>query len=73
MKAVDFCTCVDHACRHHPSNHGGGCTPCIIKNLAAKEVPVCFYRKLEPDMAREQDYSFEGFARFVRERTSERQ
>jgi len=46
-------------------NHEEGCTPCVAKNLAEGCIPVCFYRKIDPDMDRKQDYSFKGFARFV--------
>jgi len=68
MSSVSFCTCVDLACPCHPANHDRGCTPCIAKNLAEDSIPVCFFRKMEPDMDRQQDYTFEGFARFVRDR-----
>lgn len=63
--SVDFCTCVDKACKCHPSNHDQGCTPCIASNIMERHIPVCFYRCLEPDMDRKQDYSFEGFAAFL--------
>jgi len=68
MANVTFCTCVDHECPAHPVNHDKGCTPCIAKNLAEECIPVCFYRKMEPDMDRKQDYSFKGFSRFVEDR-----
>ncbi len=67
MSNVSFCTCVDHECPCHPVNHDRGCTPCIAKNLDEEAIPVCFYRKMEPDMDRKQDYSFQGYARFVRD------
>ena len=63
--SVDFCTCQDRECKLHPSNHDDGCSRCVKKNLAVREVPSCFYRRLEPDMDRKQDYSFKGFADFV--------
>ena len=62
---VPFCTCVDHECRCNPVNHPHGCTPCIAKCLAENEIPVCFYRKIEPNMDRKQDYTFTAFANFV--------
>lgn len=65
MSSVSFCTCVDHECPMHPVNHDKGCTPCIAKNLNEGDIPVCFFRKLKPDMDRKQDYSVRGFARFV--------
>lgn len=67
MVSVNFCTCVDYKCPCHPSNHDSGCAPCVAKNLAEKDIPVCFFRKLRPDMDRKQDYSFEGFVKFVQE------
>jgi hypothetical protein len=63
---VPFCTCVDQLCECHPVNHDKGCTPCIAKNLAVGEIPVCFFRKIVPNMDRKQDYSIKGFAEFVR-------
>lgn len=66
MPGVSFCTCLDLECPAHPSKHDKGCTLCVAKNLAEESIPVCFYRKMEPDMSREQDYTFQGFARFVR-------
>jgi hypothetical protein len=66
LSNVSFCTCVDHECSCHPVNHEHGCTPCIAKNLKDGEIPVCFFRKIEPDMDRKQDYSMLGYARFVR-------
>ncbi len=63
--SAPFCTCADLACPNHPSNHGAGCTRCVASCVAKREIPVCFYRREQPDMQRDQDYSFEGFARFV--------
>ncbi|OUO94385.1 DUF6485 family protein [Cloacibacillus sp. An23] len=63
--SAPFCTCVDFACPNNPANHGRGCTPCVAACVAKREIPVCFYRKQQPDMSRDQDYSFEGFARFI--------
>ena len=44
MLSVAFCTCTDHACPNHPTNHDRGCTPCIAKCLSQHEIPTCFYR-----------------------------
>lgn len=73
MVTVNFCTCLDYACKSHPSNHDKGCTLCVAKNLAEQEIPACFFRKLQPDMEREMDYSFKGFAGFVLDKTSDAQ
>ena len=64
---VPFCTCVDYECPCHPTKHDKGCVPCVAKNLSDGEIPSCFYRKIDPEMSRDQDYSAEGFARFVME------
>ena len=63
--SAPFCTCVDSACPNHPSNHGKGCNPCVASCKAKREIPVCFFRKFQDDMSRDQDFSFAGFARFV--------
>lgn len=65
-KKNSFCTCVDGACPNNPMNCDQGCTPCVAKCLAMGEIPVCFYRTMEPDMDRNQDYTYKGFAAFVR-------
>lgn len=44
-----FCTCKNRNCPLHPSNHDKGCTPCISKNLKAKEVPACYLNLADPD------------------------
>lgn len=46
MKPIDaakICTCRDRDCPNHPVNHDQGCTPCILKNLARREIPSCFF------------------------------
>jgi hypothetical protein len=68
MTSVPFCSCPDHACPRNPVNHDKGCVLCVAKCLHENEIPTCFYRKIEPDMDRKQDYSFQGFARFVQKR-----
>ena len=40
---ADYCTCADRACPLHPANHDKGCTPCMMKNLRAGEVPSCLW------------------------------
>jgi hypothetical protein len=67
LSNVPFCTCADHECPYHPANHELGCTPCVAKNLDEGEIPTCFFRKIAPDMDRKQDYSIQGYARFVRD------
>ena len=52
MSSVPFCTCPDHACPCNPVNHDKGCVLCVAKCLNENEIPVCFFRKIEPDMDR---------------------
>ncbi len=63
--SAPFCTCPDLACPNNPANHNKGCAPCVAVCLAKREIPTCFYRRQQPEMPRDQDYSFEGFARFT--------
>ncbi|MBQ8506644.1 MAG: hypothetical protein IJ466_04355 [Clostridia bacterium] len=62
-----FCTCNSLDCPHHPSNHDKGCTPCIEKNLRMREIPGCFFRKVEGHESCT-SYYFEDFARLVLEK-----
>jgi hypothetical protein len=59
-----FCTCTDYACPMHPTNHERGCAPCIAKNLEQREIPSCFFKKVDPDK-KPDAYFFEDFARAV--------
>lgn len=58
------CTCSDLTCPNHPINHNEGCTPCIRKNLEKREIPACFFKKVDPDKKRSSFY-FEDFAKEV--------
>ena len=44
MDATKICTCTDTACPAHPVNHDDGCTRCIAKNQAQREVPSCLFK-----------------------------
>ncbi len=61
-----FCTCKDHACPLHPTNHSSGCSPCVADNLKNNEIPSCFFNKVDPDYPGP-GYTFEDFARLVME------
>ena len=63
-KEVPFCTCTDYKCPMHPTNHDQGCTPCIEKNLELREIPSCFFHKVNSTKEHE-DYFFEDFADVV--------
>lgn len=66
-----FCTCGDTRCPCNPNNPanlakgGFSCDTCIRKNLALGEVPTCMFKNLG-DTDGWDDWSVEGFARFVR-------
>lgn len=62
-----FCTCTDYACPMHPVNHDKGCVPCIAKNLSQREIPSCFFKKLDLK-EKPAAYHFEDFAKAVLEK-----
>ena len=64
-----FCTCTDTECPFHPSNHDKGCAPCIAKNLSEREIPSCFFNKVDPD-EKHTAYHFEDFAASVTRKTA---
>lgn len=68
MSPEHFCTCTDLNCPLHPKNHDKGCDLCIQKNLRMKEIPSCFFKAVDSDTSGVDDFSFEGFARFLQER-----
>ncbi len=59
-----FCTCHDTKCNLNPHNHKEGCSPCIKKNLAAGEIPTCFFKVVSEDLTDVKDYSIQGFINF---------
>lgn len=59
-----FCTCTSLDCPRHPANQPQGCTPCIIKNLKAREIPNCFFDLLGSTQS-PKGYRFEDFAELV--------
>ncbi|MGN0734067.1 MAG: DUF6485 family protein [Emergencia sp.] len=61
---VPFCTCTDLNCPNHPRNHDQGCTKCIAKNLALREVPTCIFKKVDPEYSGP-GYFIEDFAELV--------
>ena len=65
MSDVTFCTCPDLSCKHHPSKHKEGCTPCIEKNLRDHEIPACFWFKLGTKGGVDSEYTFAKFAEAV--------
>lgn len=63
MMGSAYCTCTDHKCPLHPSNHDMGCTPCVRKNQNQQEIPSCFFRLISDE--RPAGYTFEHFADMV--------
>lgn len=64
MNFSKFCTCKNLDCPLHPTKHDRGCAPCIAKNLKLREIPSCFFQKIDGSETRAGD-SFEDFARAV--------
>lgn len=65
MPPKPICTCRDTNCPNHPANHSEGCDRCIVKCQALGEIPSCFFRQVYDDLTGVDDFTFEGFARFV--------
>ncbi|MBQ9423165.1 MAG: hypothetical protein IJU32_06260 [Pyramidobacter sp.] len=62
--AKTMCTCADKSCPFNPANHDRGCTPCIAKNLAAGEIPSCFFNAVSTSRT-PRGYRMEDFAEFI--------
>jgi hypothetical protein len=67
-----FCPCSDHNCAFNPINHDEGCNLCIDDSLKCREIPKCFFMKVNSDISLIDDWSFESFAAFVRENEDQR-
>ena len=65
MSGSTFCTCDDFSCGLNPANHDKGCDLCIEKCLKAREIPKCFFLKVNENTDGVTDWSIEGFADFV--------
>lgn len=59
-----FCTCNDLNCKLHPVNNSNGCDLCIKKNLAAREIPSCFFKLVNDDISILKEFTIESFADF---------
>lgn len=64
-----FCTCGDHQCPKHPTNHDKGCDPCIRDNLEHHRMPSCFFKVVHSDLGGQTDFSIAGFVEFYRTHT----
>lgn len=62
----NFCTCTDYSCPFNPKNHDKGCDLCILNCLTKKEIPSCFFKKISLEKPENNDYTFNGFANFVK-------
>lgn len=67
-----FCTCENFGCPLHPTMHDKGCTPCIQKNLAYRQIPECFFNLVENSGSREDSF-FEDFAELIINNNEEKQ
>lgn len=70
MSNTHFCTCSDLACPNHPTNHDKGCDLCIRKCLALGEIPSCFFKDIHADLSGVEDFSYKGFAAFLKKHGS---
>ena len=66
MQSKEFCTCTDYKCLCNPINHDKGCDLCILKCLKAEEIPSFFFKKISEKRPENEDYTFKGFANFVK-------
>lgn len=64
MSLSSFCTCKNLNCPLHPTNHNKGCAPCISKNLNLREIPNCFFNRIDNAEMRAGD-TFEDFAKLL--------
>ncbi|MDD3148259.1 MAG: DUF6485 family protein [Candidatus Riflebacteria bacterium] len=64
-----FCTCSDTTCPFNPNNERcreKTCDACIKKCLKAHEIPSCFFKDIHPDISGNKDFSYAGFAEFLK-------
>lgn len=67
-----FCPCTDLTCPRNPHSHRAKrhtCDLCIRHCLRVGEVPACFFKAVNADNSAQTDYSYAGFAAYVREHT----
>ena len=65
MSSSPFCPCSDHACEFNPVNHDKGCNLCVEDSVKTREIPKCFFLKVNENIDGITDWSFEAFAEFV--------
>lgn len=66
----EFCTCTDHSCPYHPTNHDQGCSLCIQKNLKLKEIPGCFFNDIDCEKPTG-EWHYQDFAALVNKAVKE--
>ena len=62
--SAPFCTCTDLKCPNHPSGHSEGCTRCIRKCLALREIPSCFFHSIDAEKTTK-DWFYADFTALV--------
>lgn len=62
-----FCTCKDLNCKLNPHNNSKGCDLCIKKNLSAREIPSCFFKLINDDISKLNEFTIESFIDFFLE------
>ncbi len=65
MTGSRFCPCTDYTCKFNPQNHDQGCDLCVEDSVNCREIPKCFFLKVNEDISGITDWSFEAFADFV--------
>lgn len=68
MSKLSFCPCTDTSCQFNPANHDQGCNLCVEDSLKCGEIPKCFFLKVVDSVEGYEDWSFEHFAKLVREK-----
>ncbi|MEG1930695.1 MAG: DUF6485 family protein [Anaerovorax sp.] len=64
MSSSKFCPCTDFSCEFNPNNHNQGCNLCVEDSVKNKEIPKCFFMKINPEISDIEDWSFQGFVDF---------
>ena len=68
MSDQHFCTCTDRECPLNPNSprcRQRTCDRCIRKCLKAGEIPSCFFRAVHADTSANNDWTYQGFARWL--------
>ncbi len=65
-----FCTCTDAKCPLNPKNDHcvvKTCDGCVASCLKKGEIPACFFKDIHADTSQNTDYTYAGFAAYLRQ------